>query len=89
MAEQDVFKILLGNISENDPERLDRVAKAYQFAVQKELTATQRKYFFAYYRDGLNYTQIGQKYGVNRSTVWRTMDRAMKMIQHYLKYAQL
>lgn len=89
MAEQDVFKILLGNISENDPERLDRVAKAYQFAVQKELTATQRKYFFAYYRDGLNYTQIGQKYGVNRSTVWRTMDRAMKMIQHYLEYAQL
>ena len=89
MAEQDVFKILLGNISENDPERLDRVAKAYQFAVQKELTATQRKYFFAYYRDGLNYTQIGQKYGVNRSTVWRTIDRAMKMIQLYLKYAQL
>lgn len=89
MAEQDVFKILLGNISENDPERLDRVAKAYQFAVQKELTATQRKYIFAYYRDGLNYTQIGQKYGVNRSTVWRTMDRAMKMIQHYLEYAQL
>ena len=89
MAEQDVFKILLGNISENDPERLDRVAKAYQFAVQKELTATQRKYIFAYCRDGLNYTQIGQKYGVNRSTVWRTMDRAMKMIQHYLEYAQL
>lgn len=89
MAEQNVFKILLGNISENDPERLDRVAKAYQFAVQKELTATQRKYIFAYYRDGLNYTQIGQKYGVNRSTVWRTMDRAMKMIQHYLEYAQL
>ncbi len=89
MAEQDIFKILLGNISEDDPQKIGRATKAYQFAVQKELTATQRKYFFAYYRDGLNYTQIGQKYRVNRTTVWRTVNRAMKTIQHCLEYAQL
>lgn len=89
MTEQDVFKILLWNISEDDPEKLDRAAKAFQLAVQKELTDVQRKYFVARYRDGLNYAQIGQKYGVNKASVWHTVDKGTKIIQRCLEYALL
>lgn len=89
MIEKDALKIWIENISAGDSSKLERAGKAYQVAIQKELTDVQREYFLAYFRDGLNYAQISRKYGIDKSTVCRTVHRAMDAIQHCLEYAQL
>lgn len=63
------------------------LAKMIHAAIQYELTDSQRTYFTAYYLDGLTMDEIGELHGVNKSTVSRTVKRAMDRVERVLKYS--
>lgn len=52
----------------------------------EELTEKQRAYLAAYYFDELRPSQIAHRYGVNRSTVMRTIQRAENRLRRHLIY---
>ena len=54
--------------------------------MEEELTEKQRTYLSAYYFDELRPSQIARKYGVNRSTVIRTIRRAEDQLRRHLIY---
>ena len=49
------------------------------------LTKTQKCYIILYYRDGLTMEEIAKRYGVNRSTVSRTVAAARRRIEKRMK----
>lgn len=55
-------------------------------AINDELTETQRRYVFDYYIKGHSMEAIGITYGVNKSTVSRTIKRARRRLYRVLKY---
>ena len=54
--------------------------------MEEELTEKQRAYLSAYYFDELRPSQIARKYGINRSTVIRTIRRAEDRLRRHLIY---
>ena len=54
--------------------------------MDEELTEKQRAYLYAYYFDELRPSQIAGRYGVNRSTVMRTIRRAEARLRKHLIY---
>lgn len=51
------------------------------------LTKTQKSYIMLYYNENLKVTEIARMYGVNKSTVSRTISRARKNIGKAFCYA--
>lgn len=60
-------------------QRLNRV-------IQQELTQIQREILLAYYIQELTIPQIARERGVNKSTVCRTLHRAEKKLQRFLRH---
>lgn len=60
-------------------QRLNRV-------IREELTDIQREVLLAYYIRELTIPQIAAERGVNKSTVSRTLHRAEKKLQRFLRY---
>lgn len=54
--------------------------------MEQELTQKQHAYLTAYYFDEQSPSQIARRYGVNRSTVIRTLRRAEDRIRRHLTY---
>lgn len=54
--------------------------------MEAELTEKQRTYLAAYYFDEQRPSQIARRYGVNRSTVMRTLRRAEDRLRRHLIY---
>ena len=54
--------------------------------MEDELTEKQRIYLTAYYFEELRPSQISRRYGVNRSTVIRTLRRAEDRLRRHLIY---
>ncbi len=54
--------------------------------IAEALTPNQREILTAYYFQKQTIAQIAQERAVNRSTVYRTLHRAEKRLQMYLKY---
>ena len=52
----------------------------------EELTPRQRQVLEAYYLEGMHPAHIARRYGIHRSTVSRTLERARKRLRRYLTY---
>lgn len=52
--------------------------------MEQELTGLQRYTLEAYFLRGMNTQQIAAERGVNRSTVWRTLRRAVEIVRRFL-----
>lgn len=57
-----------------------------QRVIREELTALQRETIVAYYFQEMTIPQIAAERGVNKSTVSRTLKRAERRLQRYLRY---
>lgn len=55
-------------------------AKALRALLEKDLTKKQKCYIILYYRDGLTVKEIAEKYGVDKSTVSRTINRGRQRL---------
>ncbi len=69
-----------GSPKDNRAQR-KRLLMLLHHAIQQELTAAQRAYFMAYYREHLTMKAIGERYGVTESTVSRTIQRGRRRLQ--------
>ena len=53
---------------------------------KEDVTARQRQALLMYYAAGLNMREIGERLGVDKSTVSRTIKRGEKRLQRCLRY---
>lgn len=81
MARSTPFEPYLGPRlpREVQQKRLNRV-------IREELTDIQREVLLAYYIQELTIPQIARERGVNKSTICRTLRRAEKKVQRFLRY---
>lgn len=73
--------------NEADVDFVSHAKRAAATALERELTETQRLYYIAYYLDGISMPEIADMYGVNKSTVSRTLTRATKRMARVLAYS--
>ena len=65
---------------------LDRVKRNLVVALREDITARQREVLLLYYGQGLNMRQIGERLGVDKSTVSRTIKRGEERLRRCLRY---
>lgn len=54
--------------------------------MQEDVTEKQRKALLLYYAEGCNMREIGERMGVDKSTVSRTIKRGERRLQRCLRY---
>lgn len=57
-----------------------------QNVIDHELTEKQRRAFVGYFIEHKNVVQLAKEYGLNKSTISRTLHRALRRMRAYLKY---
>ena len=55
-------------------------------ALREDVTEKQRRYLLLYYGEGLNMREIGERLGVDKSTVSRTIKRGENRLRRCLRY---
>lgn len=55
-------------------------------AIDHELTDRQKRVVMGYYLENRNIVELAQEYGVNKSTVWRTLKRGEDRLRRCLRY---
>ena len=73
--------------ADDEENAAQNLSKMIYAAIRYELTDLQRAYFTSYYLEGLTMEEIGETYGVNKSTVSRTVKRSRNRIERVLKYS--
>ncbi len=75
-------------LSENNTntEEMDRMKLALWRALHEDITEKQRKYLLLYYGEGKNMVEIGAEFGVDKSTVSRTIKRGEERLRRCLRY---
>lgn len=72
---------------EDNGEQMERLRRNLRLALAQELTPRQREIVDLYFDQGLSVTRIAQQEGVHKSTVSRTLRRAMLRLKSYLQYS--
>ena len=72
--------VWLRDHAEDNSEQLERLRRGLRRAREQELTPRQREILGLYYDEGLTMSQIGERLGLNRSTVCRTIHRARERL---------
>ena len=73
-------------ISSDNGAEHQRLKRNLIRALQEEVTPLQRKYLLLYYSEGLNMREIADRFGVERSTVSRTIQRGEGRLKRCLRY---
>ena len=74
------FNELIHRVSETDERPRLEDARLLRSVLDDNLTKKQKCYIILYYRDKLTVKEIAEKFGVDKSTVSRTIDRGRKRI---------
>ena len=78
--------VWLRDHAEDNSEQLERLRRGLRRAREQELTPRQREILGLYYDEGLTMSQIGERLGLNRSTVCRTIHRARERLYRSLRF---
>ncbi len=73
-------------MSADNSREISRLKRNLLRALREDVTARQRQALLLYYGEGLNMREIGEKLGVDKSTVSRTIKRGEKRLQRCLRY---
>ncbi len=73
-------------MSSDNSQEINRLKRNLIRALREDVTAKQRQMLLLYYSDGLNMREIGEKLGVDKSTVSRTIKRGERRLQRCLRY---
>ena len=71
--------------SDNSAE-LSRVKRNLLRALKEDVTPRQRQVLLLYYAERMNMREIGERLGVNKSTVSRTIKRGEARLRRCLRY---
>ena len=72
---------------EDNALRLERLRRNLRQARLQELTGRQQQVLTLFFDEQMNMTEIAAALGIHRSTVSRTVKRAMDRLQRALRYA--
>ena len=72
--------------AEGNEDRLLRMKRKLP-AVLQMLPEKQRMYLLAYYSENLTMDQLADRFGVNKSTISRSVQRAKKNLRDYLWFS--
>ena len=70
----------------DNAQQLDKLKENLAKALRQDVTDRQRQFLLLYYGQGLNMRQIGERMGVNKSTVSRTIKRGEARLRRCLRY---
>jgi len=84
-ADMTVYARALSEENTNG-ETLQRLKRNLLIAMRQELSERQREYIQLYYVEGLNMKQIGERTGVDKSTVSRTIRRGEEQLRRCLRF---
>lgn len=80
------FELWLNAEGEDNRADLERLKKVLPAVLAECVTETQRKYIMSYFVDRMTLKQIGERYGVNKATVSRTINRGLDRAYRYLRF---
>ena len=67
-------------------QEMDRVKLALWRALHEDISEKQLSYMLLYYSEGLKMSEIGERLGVDKSTVSRTIKRGEYRLRRCLRY---
>lgn len=70
----------------DNSEQLGRLRRNLLRALREDVTDKQRQVLLLYYAEGLNMRQIGERLGVSKSSVSRTIKRGEARLRRCLRY---
>ena len=73
--------------AESNTQKIKQMKQKVRDAIESELTPRQKQVLLIALSKGFSQTQIAQELGVDKSTISRTMSRAIKRLRRVLKYA--
>ena len=73
-------------MASDNSAQLDRVKRNLVRALRQDVTPRQRQVLLLYYAERMNMREIGERLGVDKSTVSRTIKRGERRLQRCLRY---
>ena len=73
-------------MAEDNSAQIARVKRNLIRALQEDVTPRQRQALLLYYGEQLNMREIGERLGVNKSTISRTIQRGERRLRRCLRY---
>ncbi len=74
-------------MGEDNSEQLERLRRNLRRAREAELTPRQKEIVSLYFDKGMSVTEIARQEGVHKSSVSRTLNRAMGRLKSHLQYS--
>ena len=73
-------------MASDNSAQMSRVKRNLLRALREDVTPRQREMLLLYYGEQLNMREIGERLGVDKSTVSRTIKRGERRLQRCLRY---
>lgn len=73
-------------MAEDNSKQINRLKRNLTHALRQDITQRQREYMMLYYGKGMSMEAIAQQFGVNKSTVSRTLKRGRQRLYRCLRY---
>lgn len=73
-------------MAKDNHEQINRLKRNLAHALRQDVTPRQREYMLLYYGQNMKMEDIAQQYGVNKSTVSRTLKRGRARLYRCLRY---
>ncbi|MGN8898028.1 sigma-70 family RNA polymerase sigma factor [Flavonifractor sp. HCP28S3_F3] len=73
-------------MAEDNSQQMARLKHNLVRALREDVTPRQREFLLLYYGEQLNMRQIGERLGVDKSTVSRTIKRGEARLRRCLRY---
>jgi len=70
----------------DNSREISRLKRNLIRALKEDVTPRQRQAMLLYYAEGLNMREIGERLGVDKSTISRTIKRGERRLQRCLRY---
>jgi len=74
------------SIAEDNSSQHLRLKRNLMAALREDITDKQRQALLLYYGEGLNMREIGERLGVDKSTVSRNIKRGERRLRRCLRY---
>lgn len=85
--DKEMYALLQNTKDIKSEDRLHKISlMALRNVISTQLTARQKQYLVLYYYNNVDMPTIAKQYGVNKSTVSRTINRARHNIYRYIQY---
>lgn len=73
-------------IADDNRDQINRLKRNLTHALRQDITQRQREYMILYYGRNMSMEAIAKQFGVNKSTVSRTLKRGRQRLYRCLRY---